>query len=71
MVALREREMVNVTTHVAAGAVALVELEVWGVQELQLHLAAVAAGFVKDFCGHGYVVWLMGIFERDTSRTNI
>lgn len=53
------RGRVRFTFHVADAAVAFVELEVRGVEDLERHLAAVAAAFVQHFfCTHDLFVAL-------------
>ena len=41
------------TFHGADAAVAVVDLEVGGVEDLEGHLFAMAAAFVQHFCTHG------------------
>ena len=41
-----------ITFHVADAAIAFVDLELWGVEDLEGHFSAVAAAFVQHFCTH-------------------
>ena len=46
---------VYLTFHGADAAIAFAELEVRGVEDLEGHLAAVAAAFVQHFCTHVFM----------------
>lgn len=58
----RQGDCILFTFHIADAAVAFVDLEVRGVEDLERHLAAVAAAFVQHFfCTHNFIcVALLG-----------
>ena len=55
MMRLGDDGFVYLTFHLADAAIAFAEFEVRGVEDLEGHLAAVAAAFVQHFCTHDFM----------------